>query len=294
MLLTIKKEETYVVENFIFHKIDSDSVIVQNKHGIVKITQKSMIHLIELLDKLYNVQLDESYFSNFFNEDTEDAIKFLLNYKIISKVKEMNFNVTKIKFYSNHKGLTESVQYLLKENSKQIEVVMQIDEVEFDESDLVMVFLNPYDKKLAQYIVDKIKNSNSILMMSYVYHNKFFVDSLYRKSWRNPCHFCHIGHIESQLRVDETGKLTYQHLIDLIYQEDSSFKVETPLGPIEIVNILSVILNQLDRFIIRESGMVLFSNESLQDINNCIMMDLITRQKSNDTGIFWELCDCYE
>ena len=62
--------------------------------------------------------------------------------------------------------------------------------------------------------------------------------------------------------------------------------METPLGPIEIVNILSVILNQLDRFIIRESGMVLFSNESLQDINNCIMMDLITRQKSNDTGIF--------
>ena len=34
---------------------------------------------------------------------------------------------------------------------------MQIDEVEFDESDLVMVFLNPYDKKLAQYMWIKLR-----------------------------------------------------------------------------------------------------------------------------------------
>lgn len=295
MSVLIKDTKEYVVENFIYHEINQDQLIVQNKHGIVRITQQNMIEFIKKLDTMSNSVINEELFNGHFNSHTEDAIKFLIDYRIIKANKEeLNFNLRTIKFYTNHNELHEITRFLInKDPSRQIEVV-QSEDFTFNPDDLIIIFLNPYDKKTARKIVNEINRSNAILMMSYVYNNKVFFDSLYRKKWRNPCHFCHMGHIESQLRVSETGELTYQHLIDMIYHENNSFKVETPLDSIEITYILSILFKQLDKFITRDNGRVLLNSESLYEINNSIMFDLLTKQKSIDTSIYWELCDCYE
>lgn len=295
MSVLAKNTKKYIVDNFIYQEINQDQLIVQNKHGIVRITQRNMIEFIKKLDTMPNSIINEDLFSGYFNNHTEDAIKFLLEYKIIKvKKEELNFNVRTIKYYTNHNKLHEITQFLLnKDPSRKIEMI-QPEDFTFNSDDLIIVFLNPYDKKIARKIVEEINRSNAILMMSYVYNNKVFFDSLYRKKWRNPCHFCHMGHIESQLRVSETGELTYQHLIDLIYHENNSFKVETPLNSIEITYILSILFNQLDKFITRDNGSVLFNSESLYEMNNSIMFDLLSKQKSIDTSIYWELCDCYE
>ncbi|MCT1398562.1 McbB family protein [Paenibacillus sp. p3-SID867] len=290
-MLETKNKEGFQVGNFIYHILPNENMVLQNKHGIVNIQNAKMIDVIKKLDKMTNNKIDKEYLEVSFGEYTEEAINFLLQYGIIQNFHKKNYNINCSKFFTNHKEFRSFINSI---NTSSLDISL-LDKPHIKSNDFVMVFLNPYDKKLAEEIVKEIKgNKNSILLMSYIYNNKFYVDSPYCSDWKSPCHFCHMGHIESQLRISDTNELTYQQLVDILYHEDNKFKVEYPLEIIEIINITKILFDLYDKFILRKSGFVIQSHESLHEINECISFDLRTKIKTKDIGIHWEMCDCYE
>ncbi|MDQ0156483.1 McbB family protein [Robertmurraya andreesenii] len=289
----------YKVKNFVYHTLPSKEVVVQNQKGVVKITNQSLIRLISDIDKNQKNFIFHEELAGYMYESTDAAINFLKQYGIIESFTEsINFNVKRLQIISNNSIVEEHLMHsfnLLK-NEQIIEVINNRDlKADFFENDLVIVFLNPYDKQIVEQIFNKLKNNgNCLLLMTYMYNNQFYIDNLYSPKWKNPCHKCHMGFIESQLRISDSGNLSYQALIDILYHEDNSFKVESQISTITLLNIITLIFNRLDKLVFRTNGNILFYGESLEDINSSTMFDPQNKKIYNDTSIHWELCDCYE
>lgn len=69
--------------------------------------------------------------------------------------------------------------------------------------------------------------------------------------------------------------------------------MELNLNNIEIMKVISVIIDIIEKFFIRSSKTMRF-NESFEDINYCTLIDFNNQTVTKDIGIHWELCDCYE
>ncbi len=212
-----------------------------------------------------------------------------------------NFKINQIYFLTNDnkvgKELNEkiyqaSLEYEVKFDK--VEILEELKGKKLNDNDLLVVFMNKYDKNFMKKLYKLIKKYNCLTLISYSYNNNVYIDNLYKYSWKNPCHFCNIGNIEAKLRVNSSGEMSYQSMIDMLYEEDSSFSVESIFGSIESVNIICSILNRLDNLIFRSQGYTYLNHEKLNEVNNSILIDLSTKKISEDISIHWELCDCYE
>lgn len=289
----------YNINSFIYHRLPSDDIVVQNQKGIVKITNKNLISLLTFIDQNQIRKVKYEEINDFLSEDTDRAISFLKKHNILEvSIDGMNYNVERLQFISNAADFEGSFMYYMKQLKKDIEIdsICNNDlKEEFRDNDLIVVFLNPYDKKLVKEIYNRMQvNKECLLLMTYIYNSNFYMDNLYSPKWKNPCHYCHMGFIESQLRINQEGDLSYQGLIDILYHEDRKFAVETPISTIDIINFMSIIFNHLDNLIFRSKGHTLLYGESMEDINNIAIYDLLTKQTNVDTSIHWELCNCYE
>ncbi|HDR7667618.1 McbB family protein [Bacillus wiedmannii] len=291
--------EYFMVGNSIFYELPNGSFVVQNQAGIVKVEDEEMISFIKGVDINNKKRIELKELEELFKERTEDALEFLIAYNIIQKPQNTNYNLKEITILTNNRKIRDHFSFfsdsLDSELTTNVKYVSESSEIHISEGELLVAFLNPYNKSIAQSVMNALNQSeNTLLLMSYIYNNKFYIDPLYNPKWKNPCHRCHIGYIESQLRVNEFGGLSYQALIDVIYHEDPKFHTESPLSTVDVYNIITLLLNQLDRFVIRTKGNILLSHESLEDINNTICYDLTTKILSKDISTYWELCDCYE
>lgn len=287
----------YTVGNFIYHELPSGDVVVQNQAGIVMINNEQMKDWIKILDTKTNTDLSEEVIRQHFREYCDQSIEFLLKYKIIQHKIQYSYNVSTVHFFTNNKVVAHNINQHMSNFFSDFNLNFSVVDSPYGAKNsnlLNIIFLNPYDKKLATEIVSETKKNGNLLLMTYTYNNSFYIDSLYCHEWKKPCHLCHMGHIESQLRTSQFGELTYQNLIDLLYNQEPNFQVETSLNVIDIYSIVTMIFNYLDKLIFRSKGNALFSNEALEDINYSIMYDLQTKKIAKDISIHWELCDCYE
>lgn len=286
------------INNFIYHELPSGELVIQTKVGIVKVSNQSMINFIKEIDdqqKYRTVPL--KLIEDYFGEYTSEAITFLNTYKILKMEEPFNYKVKGINFFSNSSKFLDLTKIILNDtydkNGFSTYYSNSIEDLILDDQIVWCCFLNPYDRGLAKKIVEACRANKNILLMSYVYNGSVYVDNLYSSKWKNPCHFCNMGHLESQLRVQKDGNLTYQHIVDMVNQEDSNFKVELNLNNIEIMKVISVIIDIIEKFFIRSSKTMRF-NESFEDINYCTLIDFNNQTVTKDIGIHWELCDCYE
>lgn len=294
----ILSEKKYSINNFVIHElVNEDSLVILNTRGIVKIKEHRLAKLIRDWDGNSLSHVFEDTLKKVFSEDFENALKFMLNNSILEEEKQVNFLVEKIMYISNNEKLNEfmksvySDELKLPKQIKFIDTESSVSHLCSEERCLYIIFLNPYNKRIAASIRDSIKiNGSSLLMMSYVYNNNFYMDSLYFPSLYTPCHLCHIGHIESQLRVNTNGSISYQQIIDSIYLENPNFSIETPLSQNNILNIATITSNRVSKIILFENGLLVFPEE----LHECLMLDLQNNQVHRDYSLYWELCDCYE
>lgn len=289
----------YKIGAFVCHKLPSGELVIQSQNGIAKVNHTKLISLIEYLDENRIGKISHDDVEQYMSDYTDNAIGFLKKYGIIGVYRDsMNFNVKRIQLVSNDAKFEKNSIYLfeqLKQDSE-IEVINNKKlEYEIYNQDLIVVFLNPYDKEMAEKIYNLVKvNSRCLLLMTYVYNSNLYIDNLYSPKWKNPCHYCHMGLIESQLRVSNNGSLSYQSLIDILYHEDKSFSVESSMTTVELFNFITLIINRLDNLVFRSNGHTLSYHESLEEINDVIMYDAKNKKVHTDTSIHWELCNCYE
>lgn len=291
--------ETFKVKNFVYHKLPSNDIVVQNQEGIIKVTNQNLNTLIEHIDNNRISKISYEEIEKYMGNNAEASISFLKNYGVIENSRtKVNFDVQRIQFITNNEKLETKFKEILNDlvNEVGIEMISNNNLTEdFNDNDLIVVFLNPYDKNLAKKIFNRVKENNEcLLLMTYMYNSNYYIDNFYSSKWKNPCHFCHMGFIESQLRIANNSDLSYQALIDILYHEDNKFAVESILTTVSLIDILSLLLRKLDKFIFRTKGNVLFHNESIEDMNSTTMLNTLNNSLSNDISIHWEMCDCYE
>ncbi|HBU84558.1 MAG TPA: McbB family protein [Paenibacillus sp.] len=288
--------KTYTLNNFVIYQINQTEIVLMHNYGIVKIKEPRLIASINTWDRKNQRTVSESELIELFKEDYLSAIAFLEeNYLFIEKA-DINFSLEECIFLSNSEEILTASKDFLFENVDISSTIVNLNQERKDlllseNNTLYIAFLNPYSKRLANEINSIVKqNNNSILLMSYTYNNNFYMDSLYFPRASNPCHFCHIGHIESQLRVDSTGNISYQQIIDSIYMDEPKFKVHTPLNKNNILNIMSLLSNKLSKYFTLNNGNVIHNEE----LHECSVFDLQTNKYYTDYSLHWELCDCYE
>lgn len=64
-----------------------------------------------------------------------------------------------------------------------VKYVSESSEIHISEGELLVAFLNPYNKSIAQSVMNALNQSeNTLLLMSYIYNNKFYIDPLYNQN----------------------------------------------------------------------------------------------------------------
>lgn len=290
--------ESYYVRQFASLLTSSGEIVLQNDSGIVKITEKNLVKFILDIDQEGSKYVGTDYVLKYFPDNAQEVIKFLLTNKIIEKPPIFNFNLHKINFSTNDKSVGELTNRVLKNSidntyeytfSNNIASSININE---SENAFWVIFMNPYSKKEAKKIRDKfIGAKNTYLLTSYIYNNIFFIDSLYSSDLKKPCHLCQINITESVLRKNASGgRMNYQNLVDLLYEENKTFNIEVPLNEIQIVNLVSYLCNRIIQHIggntHLKSSPALFGEGAALDLKNF--------NTHTGTTLHWELCDCYE
>ncbi|GAB3808704.1 McbB family protein [Virgibacillus kimchii] len=300
MITSKKDSKLYQVSNYIYHELPNNDLVVQSKEGIIQIQEPTLKDIIKDWDERNNSIITTEEINHLFQSEeiAAKALNFLLNYKIITEKSLPNFDIKKINLYTNNKQFERQVYALFKNDySSKAEITSSsfAENIDVNDNDLLIVFLNPYSRKEAKKIIDSVnKAEDAVLLLSYVYNNTIYVDCLYSKSWYKPCHFCHMGHIETQLRINHNNSMTYQQMIDSLYHEDSSFRVESPLIVSDLYLLGIVIDRVVSSFILRDKDQPLYNHESLEDLNYSYAINLKTKQISSDISIHWEMCNCYE
>ncbi|MEK4232530.1 McbB family protein [Anoxybacillus sp. FSL W8-0703] len=272
--------------------------MVQNAKGIVRAYDSRLKDFFKEWDEFGTALLSYSDFEKFFGKDTKEALEFLKEYHIIEDKIEPNLNIKRISVYTNNVEVGGYIEKILRIDYKQdIDVSMFYNrelspkQLEIQEGDLILVFLNPYNRRVAKGIRDKVKSvEKAFLLFTYVYGNCFYMDSLYNGFLKPPCHLCHISYIESSIRTTDYNGITYQHIIDSLYSDRSFFSIEVPLTQSNIFNIVTQITNRISKLILLDEGSFIQSHAFLESY----MFDLATRKLYVDNPIHWELCDCYE
>lgn len=289
----------YSINNYILYELETDSdIIIQHQYGIVRVKEPTMKKLLQLWENKGTTTVDSETFSMYFGENSTEAIDFLSNNQIIRTQEKNPIEIKNINIICDDKFIQRLlIDILTKDFSKHFKVnFYSIDDLRSGQlsnanNEFLLAFLHPYSKKIGLQLRDRQKsNDSSVSLISYIYANNFYIDSLYSANWIVPCHGCNIGHIESQLYVGESDSVTYQQLIDSLYTESNDFKVEIPLTNIQRINIVRLLVNRMYKYINTLQIATLHPTE----VTNTTMMDLNNFKVYEDTSIFWEMCNCYE
>ncbi len=291
-------ERNLEVRGFLYHKTPSGELAVHSSTGIVLVGDQSMQQFILNLETEGKREVSSESLQNWFGERSLAAEQFLIQYDILRRRLGFNFDVQEVEFATNCPGVGEVVtsafdgvptwKYAEFSDAGRLKEIVQGVE---NRPVAFVTFLSPYSRRLARIIRDGLlRSKDTILLTSYMYNGALYIDSLYQEKWRVPCHFCQINQVESDLRFGLVKRVTYQKIIDQLYEYEADFEVQTPLSPRWRLNVATQLVNRIDRLITASNG----DRITLDEIGTAHVFNLNTMQEYQDVTTHWELCDCYE
>ncbi|MCG7315589.1 McbB family protein [Priestia flexa] len=293
------KSKVFMINKYLQYSLPDDSLVIQTTIGITKVTDKRMVNLLKEWDKGGVTKVSFDTLKNLFEEDTQGAIGYLESYGVIKSKKNINIDINGLLVVSNTHLTQQYVfdtlynQYGINLDTKAVHTddFLNLTDKELEQK-LIVIILNPYDKTFVDSLLKKQKALNSsITLMGYIYANNFYMDCLYNYDWKLPCHNCHMGHIKSNLYLDESDHMTYQQIIDQLYSEaNEGFEIGVPLSAVQELNIACLVVNKVNKYINDLS----IPSIHIEEFNQCTLLDLKSFKKYEDTSIHWEMCDCYE
>lgn len=287
-----KYDKKFKLNEFILYKQSQYKAVVQHMNGILQINDEQMMKFIQFCDNYYAKIIYQSMFDKFFKENSLQAIDFLLEHEVIEEIQETPLKIKQVKFSSNHQKVNHFMKDIIEEYTNVNGEIVDLTTMEkgiHTFQGLNIVFLNPYHKRIIKRLRDHLAE-DGYLLASYVYNGCFYIDSIYSKKFKTPCHLCHMSFIESEIRKERGVELTYLDLIDSIYSEDIDFLIESPLQTKHIINIIDKISMKLDNLLNRQNDQIYFQKQ----LKECFKMELSSRSMYVDQSFHWELCDCYE
>lgn len=287
----------YKVKNYISFITPNGDAILQNNNGIIRITNNELIKLLMQINKIKRKEITKEYISEFI-KNSDAAIDFLLNYKIIERPSFYNFEIQKVQLVSNNKSIGDKTHQVLEDTLTNYNYTYTSSPSSFVQNNMEenlktawIVFMNPYSKAEAKKVRDLfLEKENHYLLIAYIYNNNFYIDSIYSSEWKTPCHLCQSSWIEAELRGFPSEGMNYQRLIEELYDENENFEINLSTDAVQDVNIVSQLSTHVMRILGTEE--LLTSKKSI--FGEGLAMNLKDFKTLQDTTIHWELCNCYE
>lgn len=284
----------YVVKPFILHTMHDGSLVVQSKNGIFRLYDNSIIKVVKTLSNKTGEKFSLGWIKDQRVNNPEKVLDFLIWNNILKGIEEYNFKIRNINFLSSNKVIEELVSYSFKD-LKEFKVYNNqkdfLNRIGENETEFFFVFLNPLNKENSRDLRNVFMNSsNSLSIISYIYNNHLYIDSLYSPKWKLPCHLCNLELIESEHRIGLGDRITYQQVVDELFIEDCTFSIEMACEPRHELNIATQICNRIEKLITYRD----YEKVNTDDFTKGVFLNLKSNKMSQGSTHHWELCDCYE
>lgn len=278
----------FLINPYIIHELDNLEYVVQTKNSITIIKNVNIVSMLYALEKENVSVISEIEIGIHLNNiKVEETIRFLLQNGIILKQPEIETTIKRVVLVSNNERFNEIFKINFEEYYKEM-LIITFDEyrdVDYRETDLCIIFMNPFIYKKNFEINRFFINMDAIIKNIFYYNNSLYVTNYYNKNWYNPCPLCFFANLESNLRgtINNTN-LNYQVLIDIIYSKKANFPIEAKLQNYDYITLIYILLHQFNMF-------TECKNEIINEINQIVISKNLVIK---DAAYYWEECDCYE
>ncbi|MBE1553291.1 McbB family protein [Sporosarcina limicola] len=286
------------LNQYISFELPGGELIVQNSQGVSRITDSRLKAFLLEWDSKSNSLIEYNDIHVYMGEETSAAVDFLKSLLVITDFTPPNLGIDTISFYTNNDNIGSLLKNVLDEDYSPFlkcnyiyDEKLNINHFDTNSNELIVVFMNPYNRKFAKEIRDLIsQKKDTFLIFSYTYNSSFYIDSLYNGFFKSPCHICHISYIESQLRITNGENITYQQMVDSLYADNNYYQIETPLNFNGNLNVATQLTNRIGDLFLADINTVIHP----EAFNESSVYNLITKKVHKDNPIHWEMCDCYE
>lgn len=275
----------YKVEPFIWYDLDEGKAIFQTRNSTVVVTNKNIRDFLVALEERKILNVDEIILNQYLGKmDHEKIVNFLVEQKILRIEEERKVCIKRTLILSNDIKFNKSIDLNLSDTNDLLFVDKgKLQEIEVKKTDLLLVFLNPFELKEMEKLVEIVKNKDIICKFVFSYNNKVYISNFYKKSWYNPCPLCFFYEIESQLRGEQgENTINFQTIIDLLYAENILFKSVLPLNQVDYLQIVYIL-----------SKYICFTPENYK-LDEVVELNLSDYNIRKDIAYHWGYCDCYE
>lgn len=278
-------DKTYIVPQFLIYE-SNDFTVIQNSKSTSIITDKQTSDFFLNIEKSRKNVFNYEELKKIFGINITKVLDFCIENNLIENYKESELGGNTFQIISNDKNFIKSCNYNLTNSKNQIIKYDEYDILNIPEIDLkawVTIFLNPF-KYEDYYRINKIlANMNVVYRFAFYYEHNIFISNYYKQEWNNPCPLCFFANLVSTLKSNSyfLEVIPFQTILELIYEVNPGFKIETILTKDIILNIINL-LNNTKKV------------ENNFDVNKTYMYDYKNNIIMEDRSLFWDLCDCYE
>lgn len=273
-----------IVNSFLWQKIDDDSYFFQTQTTATIITNKKIVEFLIQTEKNRILRYDEDDLKTIFGNEYEDILNFLCDNNILKKDEKKQMNIERLVVVSEDSIFTSMIEaYFSDEYSIHIINEIDLDEFAFGENDLLLSFIKEFAVEKLERLRNYAEKNNAFLKVIFPYNSRIYFTNIYKKQWYTPCPLCFYYELESQLR-GEAGEysITFQTLMDFVYQRKSDFIYEVILKGSDYINIGHVLSENLK------------SEIPEKKISEIAELDLENGKVNKDISYHWGYCDCYE
>lgn len=283
--------EIYEITQFLIIEINKDDAVIMTDSNVVNLTNSFMIEFLKEIELYQKNEISYSYISDYFEEDTDEAIEFLMNNGLLNlkktkelKYKKVNYIVNDMRIFEllsvNTKGIDTDLRI---EYSKSIRDTLSIIKNNVEEEDYTIIVMNPFNFKDLHKIVEASKDRDLMIKIVFFYNYSFYFTNIYKDTWGTPCPICFFSNLEATLRGEAkfSSYDNFQTIMDIVYSKKETFLVGYNYKEYQ----LSFLVSNL-----------IFEVKELKDHDICIVkrIDMNDNSIEYDSAYHWELCDCYE
>ena len=283
--------EIYEITQFLIIEINKDDAVIMTDSNVVNLTNSFMIEFLKEIELYQKNEISYSYISDYFEEDTDEAIEFLMNNGLLNlkktkelKYKKVNYIVNDMRIFEllsvNTKGIDNDLRI---EYSKSIRDTLSIIKNNVEEEDYTIIVMNPFNFKDLHKIVEASKDRDLMIKVVFFYNYSFYFTNIYKDTWGTPCPICFFSNLEATLRGEAkfSSYDNFQTIMDIVYSKKETFLVGYNYKEYQ----LSFLVSNL-----------IFEVKELKDHDICIVkrIDMNDNSIEYDSAYHWELCDCYE
>lgn len=277
----------YKIKPFLIYDIEVGTVF-QNSTSTALVKNKKLINFLKDLEINKKNTITENELKNYFPNNFEETLHFILTNNIIYRKIEPIFSFNDLYIYTNCNVFKEVSQFFIKDLDSFGKIEFHNLEKSYSlpkEDDLCIIFLNPFELVEFEKIVNKFKEIDCVVKYIFYYNHSIYISNFHKPSWKNPCPKCFFYSLESQLRSfgNINENLNFQTLVDMFSVKEAKFKSWFLPKPYNFISVFDVLFNQF---------------KSLSDFNSIVNLvheiSIETTYINTDFCYPWDMCDCYE